>query len=72
MFIEKNGPLGFIVNFNCEFIFPDTDDKVTARFFYKSEFKNHQLHIRKKFRNIDWPIGSKAGLSGITNTLTPV
>lgn len=54
-----NKPLKkFTVAFNCEFLFPDTGDKVTARFFYKAEFKNSRLFTKSQFRNIDYPIGS--------------
>ena len=59
LFVKKNGSSNFIVNFNCEFLFPDTGDKVTARFFFKSQMKNHRLHTKGQFRNIDYPIGSE-------------
>lgn len=62
LFVKNDSPLYqgywdsyiFNVNFTCEFLYPDTGKKMTARFYFKGKWENMRLQTKGKFKNIKY------------------
>lgn len=62
LFVKNDSPVNkgfwdsyiFNVNFTCEFLYPDTGRKMTARFYFEGKWENMRLQTKGKFKNIKY------------------